>query len=168
MSVKENAKHMIQWTVEKFNAKNAGEIAEKGLKPVEVVKAEPHNCLLLEGIAVLLGLLCDIGAETPYSNANASIGVGSGATAPDDEQTGLVGASKLWKGMNVGYPQTSGTNDIVFQADFDDGEAEFAWLEETIVNAEDDTGDNLCRQNTDLGVKPAGQTWRLTGTITFS
>jgi hypothetical protein len=166
MSVKEKAKHEIQWIVEKFVAKDGKEILEKNIKPYEVVKGE-HNCLLHEGIATFLGLLCAIGAETAFSNANARLGVGNDATAPADTQTGLLGASSLYKAMNATYPQKSGDHDIVFQSDFIDGEAQFAWLEETIDNGAA-AAKNLCRQNTSLGTKPAGQTWRLTGTITWT
>jgi hypothetical protein len=165
--VEEKTKAVMQWTVEKFAAKDTEEIAEKNLKPYEIVRGEPHNCLLHEGISTLLGLLCAIGSETPYSNTNARIGVGNNGTAPADTQTGLLGTSTAFKGMNTGYPQKSGDHDIVFQADFIDGEAEFAWLEETIDNGST-ANKNLCRQNTNLGTKPTGQVWRLTGTVTFT
>lgn len=166
MSMKEKAKHEIQWTVEKFIAKDAKEIAEKDIKPYEVVKGVPHNCLLHEGIAAFLGLLCAIGSEVAYSNANARIGVGNDATAPADTQTALLG-TQLYKAMNATYPSKSGDHDIVFQSDFVTGEAEFAWLEESIDNGST-PNKNLCRQNTSLGTKPAGQTWRVTGTITWT
>lgn len=167
MSIKEKAKHKIQWTVEKFVAKDSEEIKEKGIKPYEIIKGKPHNCLLHEGIATFLGLMCSIGSETPYSNANARIGVGNDATAPVDTQTGLLGASKLYKAMNTGYPQKSGDHDILFQSDFVAGEAEWLWAEECIDNGAAAAKD-VCRQNTNLGTKPAAQTWRITGTITFT
>ena len=189
-----------------------------------------EHCLLHEGIATFLGLLCGIGSEVVYSNANARIGVGSGdanvsawaaSTAyslgakvrpttangnvyecttagtsgtteptwptaeggtvtdntvvwtcrtgtPTATQTGLIAptAKQLYKAMNAGYPQKSGQQSI-FQSDFIDGEAEWAWLEEAIDNGSVALID-LCRQNTSLDTKPAGQTWRLTGTITWS
>lgn len=167
MSLKEIVKHEIQWTVEKFMAKDAKEIIEKNIKPYEVTKGTPHNCLLHEGISTMLGLLCGIGSETTYSNANARIGVGNDATAPADTQTGLIGASSLYKAMNATYPSKSGDHDILFQSDFVTGEAEWAWLEESIDNGSS-PNKNLCRQNTSLGTKPAAQTWRLTGTITWT
>lgn len=163
---KEQIEAKLTWKLEKFVAKNSKEIEEKNLKPFEIIVSE-HQCLLNEGISNLIDLICGLGSPTAWDNTNARIGVGNDGTAPAPGDTGLKGASKLWKGMNAGYPQKSG-NDSVFQADFVDGEAEFAWLEETIVNATDDAGENLCRQNTDLGTKPTGQTWRLTGTITWS
>jgi len=164
--MKEKGKAVLTWKVEKFKAKDSKEIEEKSVKPYETVEGT-HNCLLHEGIATFLGLLCGIGSEVAYSNANARIGVGNDATPPADTQEGLLGASKLYKGMNTGYPQKSGDHDILFQSDFVDGEAEFAWNEEAIDNGASAAKD-LCRQNTALGTKPAGQTWRLTGTITWS
>ena len=156
----------LTWKLEKFVAKDGKEIAEKGIKPYETIERK-FKCLLNEGIGELIDLICGLGTPTAWNEANARIGVGNDATAPAAAQTGLLGASKLWKAMNAGYPQKSGQQSI-FQSDFIDGEAEYAWLEETIVNTADDTGKNLCRQNTNLGTKPAGQTWRLTGTITWS
>jgi hypothetical protein len=170
MSVREKGKAIMQWTVEKFIAKDAKEIEEKGIKPYEIVKGKPHNLVLHEGWIAVFYMIAGIGsAKTAWNNANARLGVGDSATAPVDTQTGLQAATnKFWKVMNATYPQQSGDHNLVFQSDFVSGEAEFEWLEETIVNAANDTGDNLCRQNTSLGTKPAGQTWRLTGTITWT
>lgn len=163
----EHAKGTLTWRIEKFNAKNSEEIKAKNLKPYETIERE-FKCLLNEGIGEFIDLICGLGTPTAWDNTNARIGVGDSATAPNATQTGLQAATnKLWKAMNAGYPQKSGQQSI-FQSDFIDTEAEFAWLEETIVNTSDDTGKNLCRQNTNLGTKPAGQTWRVTGTITWS
>lgn len=166
MSMKDLAKVTVRWKVQKFKAKNTKEIREKGLKPYEIVEKE-HNCLLNEGITVLINLLCGLGLPTAFDNSNAYLGVGDDGTAPAPSQTGLQGASKTYKGMNAGYPQISG-QDSKWQADFVDGEAEYAWNEETVANGNSDSADNLCRQNTSLGTKPTGQTWRLTATITWS
>jgi len=170
MSIREKVKHEIQWTVEKFEAKDAKEIEEKGIKPYEVVKGKPHNCILHEAWIAVFYMIAGVGsAKNAWNNANACIGIGDSATAPVDTQTGLQAATnKLWKAMNATYPSQSGDHDLVFQSDFVSGEAEYGWNEETIVNASSDTGDNLCRQNTALGTKPAGQTWRVTGTITWT
>jgi len=86
---------------------------------------------------------------------------------PDPDQTGLIGVNQLYKKMNSGYPQKQDSVKSVFQADFVDGEAEWKWEEQTIDNGAT-LKINLCRQNTDLGTKGTGQTWRLTGTITWS
>ncbi|NVM20598.1 MAG: hypothetical protein HWN68_02320 [Desulfobacterales bacterium] len=162
----EHAKGKLTWKLEKFKAKDGKEIKEKDIEPYETVEKE-SMCLLNEGIGELIDLICGLGTPTKWDEANTRIGVGDDATAPVATQTGLLGTNKLYKGMNTGYPQKSAQNSV-FQSDFVDGEAEWAWLEETIVNAADDTGKNLCRQNTNLGTKPTGQTWRLTGTITWS
>lgn len=170
MSVKDQLEHHIVYRVEKFKAKNSKEIKEKKLKPFDVVESTPEaidiNCLLNEGITELINLLAGLGTPTAWDNTNARLGVGTDATAPSATQTGLI-AGAVYKAMNGGYPQISG-QDCIWQADFIDGEAEQAWLEESISNEATDAGDNLCRQNTSLGTKPAGQTWRLTATITFS
>lgn len=171
MSLKDTLSHYIVYQVEKFEAKNSEEILERGIEPYEVIESPPEkiaiNVLLNEGITELINLICGLGTPTEWDNTNANLGVGDDATAPNATQTGLIGSSKLYKGMNGGYPQISG-QDAIWQADFIDTEAEYAWLEETISNTSADGGDNLCRQNTSLGTKPSGQTWRLTATITFS
>lgn len=168
MSLNENVTVNIKWKIEKFKAKDSEEIAKKDLKPFETVESE-KDILQHEGIIAIAYLIAGVGsAKTAWNNANARIGVGNSATEPSDTDGGLLGASKTYKAMNATYPQLSGDHDIVFQSDFIDGEAEYAWNEETIVNAATDAGDNLCRQNTALGTKPAGQTWRVTGTVTFT
>lgn len=163
-------KATIKYKVEKFVAKDSQEIKDKNIKPYEVIESKPFDIeldvLLNEGISNLIDLICGLGTPTAWDNTNARIGVGNDGTAPDPTQTGLLGASQLYKGMNAGYPQKSG-NDSIWQADFVDGEAEWSWLEEAIDNGAAAAID-LCRQNTNLGTKPAGQTWRITGTITWS
>ena len=166
LGFKEFGTGTLTWTVEKFIAKDGREILKKNIKPYETIQ-RTFNCLLNEGIGEFIDLICGLGTPTEWDNTNARIGVGDSATAPSATQTGLLGTNKLWKAMNGGYPQKSGQQSI-FQSDFIDGEAEYAWLEETVTNASDDAGKNLCRQNTSLGTKPSGQTWRLTGTITWS
>jgi len=172
MSIKENIKAVIKFKVEKFKAKNTEEIEKKKLKPYEVVESTLEaidlDVLLHEGILNMFYHIAGIGSSgAKWDNSNARIGVGNSATAPADTDTGLIGASQLYKGMNAGYPQQSGDHDLVFQGDFVDGEAEWNWLEECIDNGATDQ-DDLCRQNTALGTKPAGQTWRLTGTVTVT
>ena len=162
--------HYIVYKVEKFEAKDSQEILDKKLKPIETIESPPEkiaiNVLLNEGITEMINLLCGLGSPTAWDNANARLGVGTDATAPAPAQTGII-ANPVYKAMNGGYPQISG-QDAIWQADFIDTEAEQAWNEESISNEATDAGDNLCRQNTALGTKPAGQTWRLTATITFS
>lgn len=175
MSFKEKVKiKSITLKVEKFIAKDSKEIEEKGIEPYEVIEKTiehtPEDCLLNEGLENLIELICGLGTPTAWDNTNARIGVGNSGVAPVKTQTGLQGASQLYKGMNATYPQKLWDDPdwkSVFQADFVDGEAEWAWLEEAIDNGSVAALD-LCRQNTDLGTKPTGQTWRITGTITWS
>jgi len=144
------------------------------LKPYEVIEVEheltPEDCLLNEGLETLIELICGLGTPTKWDNTNARIGVGNSGVAPVKTQAGLQGGSILYKGMNATYPQKFWDDPdwkSVWQSDFIDGEAEWNWLEEAIDNGVVATID-ICRQNTDLGTKPAGETWRLTGTITWS
>ena len=162
---KDYATGKVTWKLEKFEAKDGKEILEKNIKPYETIERE-FKCLLNEGISNLIDLITGLATPTKWDNTNARIGVGNDGTAPAATQTGLLGASKLYKAMNAGYPQKSGQQSI-FQSDFITGEAEWAWLEEAIDNGSVALID-LCRQNTSLDTKPAGQTWRLTGTITWS
>lgn len=151
-----------KWLLEKFrNQKDADED-----KPYESIEFK-GNVLLNEGINnVLIPLLCG-GAGTPYNNANARIGVGNGSAGEQATDTGLIGASKFWKAMMTGYPTYGSGQQSVWKSEFAESEAQFAWEEFTVVNAADDTGDNLCRKTESKGTKGA-EIWRLTLTITWS
>jgi hypothetical protein len=160
-------KFLITWKLEKFKAMNSREILEKNIQPYEVIETPP-DLLLNEGITMMLYHLCAIGSSgLKWDNTNARIGIGNDATAPSVTDTDLIGASKTYKAQNASYPQASGTDKVLFQSDFINGEAEYAWNEEVVDNGAVD-GDTLCRNNTSLGTKPAGQTWRVTCTITLS
>ncbi len=108
------------------------------------------------------------GSATPYSNANAYIGVGDSNTAENATQTGLQAATnKLWKAMEATYP-TNASQKVTFRSVFGSAEANYAWNEFTVTNASDDTGDNLNRKVSAQGTKTAGQTWTVDLEITFS
>ena len=151
------------WKLEKFRTRKDAEEE----KPYEVVEFE-GNVLLNEGInGVLTPLICG-GAATAWDNANARIGVGDSSAAEDAGQGGLQAASnKFWKGMMTGFPTYGTSQESVWKSEFAEGEAQFAWEEYTVVNAADDTGDNLCRKTQSLGTKGA-EIWRLTLTVTWS
>jgi len=128
---------------------------------IDVLEVE-GNVILYQGLAALYKVLADVGpAFSPiYNNANAFIGAGtSSASSGDQSQTGLLGTT-AWKGMEAGYPQTQGTNNenLVFQAKFLTGEAEFAWNEIALGNAADG-GTEFNRLVQSLGNKIANQTW---------
>jgi len=155
----QNAKK--HWVIRKY--KDA-ESFRAGL-PFEVSEFD-GNLMLNEGIAVEAALLTG-GAGTPYSNANAHLGVGDSAAAESATQTGLQGTNTAFAPMDTGFPTITGQT-IRWQAIFDGNTANFAWNEFTITNAADDTGDNLNRKVSAQGTKTAGQIWTLYIDITFS
>jgi len=158
----ERAFEHAMWKLEKFRTREEADSEE----PYDVVEFE-GNVLLNEGINnVLATLLCG-GAATAYDNSNARLGVGNSATGEQATDTGLLGASKLWKGMMATFPTYGASQQTVFKSEFSESEAQWAWEEYTLVNAADDTGDNLVRKTQSLGTKGA-EIWRLTLTITWS
>ena len=124
------------------------------------------NVLLNEGITELAKLLIGDTADA-YSNANAYLGVGESTTSAAATQTGLLGSSKTYKGMETSYPSIA-SQTVTWRAVFGSSDANNAWQEFTVVNASTDTGDNLNRKVSDQGTKVSGQTWTLDLEITFS
>lgn len=144
-----------RWRIEKYDAE--GKLFE--------VSEFDGNLLLNEGITRMLNLLIGAGG-TAYNNANARIGVGDGTAAESATQTGLQGANQLYKGMDVGYPQVSGTT-VTFRATFGGAEANFAWQEFSVDNGAT-AAENLNRKVSNQGTKISGQTWVVTLQITLS
>lgn len=97
---------------------------------------------------------------TPWSNANARLGVGNGTAPFVTTQTDLQGASKLRKAVSVGYPTRSGRI-LTWQAMFMGDEANFAWAEYGVFNAAS-AGTMFCRELEDHGTKAADSVWVLT------
>ena len=126
------------------------------------------NVLLNEGINNLLTLAEGAGGN-PYSNATAFIGVGDSATAAAAAQTGLQAASnKAWAAMEATFPTFGTSQQIVFKASFASGVGNFEWLEYSVGNSNDDSGENLNRATFSKGTKVVGEVWTLTVTITLS
>ena len=169
--IKERMKAHSKWTLRKFHGdrhENYDKWArgEKGHDPFDVVEIE-GNILLNEGITALQNLLTGA-AETNYGNANAYVGVGDDATGESASHTGLQAAvNKLWKAMEATYPQIA-SQTTTWRGVFGSADANYAWNEFTVVNASDDTGDNLNRKVSAQGTKTAGQTWTLDLEITWS
>lgn len=106
-------------------------------------------------------------APTLFSNANAYIGVGDGATAFAVGQTDLQAATnKLRKAMDATYP-TQAANVITFRSTFGTAEANFAWNEWGVFNASSG-GTMLNRKVESLGTKTSAQSWQITATITLT
>lgn len=100
---------------------------------------------------------------TPFSPANAYIGVGNSTTVFAATQTALQGASQLRRGMNPSYPQRA-TNVLTFQATFLEAEANFVWAEVGVFNAVTG-GTMLSRKVQALGTKPSTEQWKITATL---
>ncbi len=155
-------KHKTVWQIRKFD----NEADRKANKPYAVSRIK-GNLLLNEGIDEMNLLLSGTGSPVAWNNANARLGVGSGTAAAVATQTGLQGASKLYKVMDSGFP-TTGTQKITWRTTFNAGEASFAWEEFTVCNTGSDAGDNLNRKTSTEGTKGASKVWELTLEITFS
>ena len=96
-------------------------------------------------------------AYTTFSNANAHIGVGDGDTAFAVTQTDLQGANKFRQPMEAAFP-TRDVNMLSFKAIMGPDDANFAWQEWAIFNA-DAAGDMINRLVEYNGTKISGQTW---------
>jgi hypothetical protein len=126
------------------------------------------NIALNEGLQELIDIICGLGTPTKWDNSNARLGVGDSNTAESATQTGLQTATnKTFKAMDTGYPQRSNQT-AEWRATFGSADANYAWEEYTVVNAADDTGDNLNRKTASKGTKSSGETWTLSLQITFS
>jgi len=147
-----------RWRIEKFK--------KDATKPYEVLEWE-GNLGLQEGRGELIDIICGLGTPTKWDNTNAYLGVGNSNTAASETDTGLLGASKLYKAMLATYPQRSNQT-AEWKAEFIDGEAEFAWEEFTVCNTNSDAGVNLNRVVTSKGTKASGEVWTLSLKITFN
>ena len=171
--IQDHFNYQTRWTVRRF----ADDAAYRAGMPTPVVDADGQelpaiseidgNLLLNEGIALLLDLLIGAGG-TAYNNANSYIGVGDSSTAEAASQTALQAASnKTYKAMQATYPSRAAQT-VTWRAVFASGDANYAWNEFTIVNANSDAGVNLNRKVSAQGTKASGQTWTVDVSITIS
>lgn len=107
-----------------------------------------------------------VGQGAFFNAANAHIGVGNGNDAFAVGQTDLLGASRVRKAMDIGYPVVSGPT-VKFRSTFAPNEANFAWSEWGVFNAESG-GTMLNRVVESNGTKQSNQTWVLEVDITFA
>lgn len=130
---------------------------EAAMEPTDTLHAA-GNSLLNEGITRMLQLLIG-GGGTPYSNANAELGVGDSSAVVSPTQTNLQGGANIvWGAMDTGYP-TITAQTVSFKATFNDADANFAWNEWGIRNGAT-ANENLNRKVVNLGTK-AGGVWSL-------
>jgi hypothetical protein len=169
-----------KWRIDKFQDLN-GEVAkalQAGLSSQEAVNlygdvfvgTERFDCniALNEGLQELIDVICGLGTPTKWDASNARLGVGDSSTTETAAQTGLQAATnKTFKTMDSGYPQRSNQT-AEWRATFGSDDANFAWEEYTVVNAESDTGKNLNRKTASKGTKSSGETWTLSLQLTFS
>lgn len=95
---------------------------------------------------------------TPFSAANARLGVGNSATAESTAHTDLLGTN-VRLAMQPSYPQRV-NNVLTFRVIAGLGQAVFDWNEVGVFNAASG-GDMLCRFVRNFGTKPSGQIWAL-------
>ena len=176
MSVQEHGYMHRRWTIRRYNS---AEEAQRGDVPETIMDANGRvlpgesvfegNVLLNEGINNVLGpVITGTASPTVWDNANARLGVGTdGTTSESASHTGLQGGTTTFVAMSSGYP-TFSSQVATWQAEFGGSTGNHDWKEFTVVNASDDTGDNLNRKVSDQGTKASGQTWTLTLEITFS
>ncbi|MGA8903701.1 MAG: hypothetical protein WB661_01690 [Candidatus Bathyarchaeia archaeon] len=126
------------------------------------------NLLLNSGINVAWGLICGAGG-TAFDNTHAYIGVGDSSASPSDAtKTGIQAATnRLNKAMDATYPLAAASQAEVWRSTFGTSDANFAWNEITVSDANDFTH-ALNRLVSAMGTKASGATWIAALTITLS
>lgn len=119
--------------------------------------------LTKSGLNYMVNTLC--GVEAPLSHSNIRLAVGNGAAAFANTQTALVGTQTYSKVLDAGFPVVNSPS-ITFKATFNTSEANFAWNEWGIVNADNNVLLNRIVQSN--GTKLANQTWVLEVTLEFT
>lgn len=185
MTVNENIKLKSKWKIYKFRdptgeianfLRHGGSIEEAISKFPNLVigtDIEEGNVALLEGLYLLCGIISGIDTTSPrWDAANAYLGVGDSTTAESSTQTGLLGANKMYKSMDSGFPQRAASPSaspqfVRWRATFGPNEANFTWNEFTVANGSSDAAVNLNRKVVSKGTKTTGETWTLELEITF-
>lgn len=148
-----------RWEIRKYKEGSALIIARERLEPYEVLEVN-GNIALRTGIALLWNLIIG-GSAAHFAEATTQIGVGNSSTAAAATQTALQGASTHWEAVDSGYPTRATTtfaNDTFHaRATFEDGDAEFEWLE--IAVKETGGGVLMNRKVISAGTKPSGEAW---------
>ena len=160
MKTRESIKWLVHWKLEKFR----GEARPENL--YDVIEGD-GNLLMNAGINEIWTLVAGTGG-TPFNNANAHIGVGDSSTAADASHTDLQAVTnKLRKGMDAGFPTFGTSQKATWKATFDTDEANFAWEEWAIFNA-DTAGEMLNRKVESFGTKTSDESWALTVDVTLA
>jgi len=150
-----------EWKIEKY----ASEIDFKNGVCFET-NTISGNIGLNEGLQ-LVGDLMIGESGTPYNNTNAYIGVGESTTAAAATDTGLLGSTLTYKGMESGYPSRTDQT-ITFRSEFGANDANYSWQEFSLSNSDSNSGVNINRKTSNQGLKVIEQIWTLNLTITLS
>ena len=123
------------------------------------------NVAINNGIQLALDQIINVSSQ-PYWAGNSLVGVGSDNTGEAATQSGLIGASQAWAGMDATYPSRS-SQTVSWQGSFPAAVGNFAWNEFTILNTSSSVR-SLIRKVSAQGTKTSGQTWQLTIQLTMS
>ena len=174
MIIQEKGKEKVTWRIARWASE---EDRKKGivlsdeearrLFGMEQFSKFEGNCLLNEGINNLFTIICSSGG-VKWDNANARLGVGESATPADPADTGLKGSTKTFKTMDGGYPTYGTAQKGTWKSTYGANDANNAWNEFTVVNAADDSGQNLNRKVSAQGTKVSGQVWELTVEVSLA
>lgn len=145
---------------------------DENMKLVEVLEV-PGNTALLGGIELIWKLVTGQGDNTTnyfFDANNLTIGIGNSSATATASQTGLLGSSKAYKGLDqstqVTYPVIT-ENVLTVRAKFGPEDANFVWNEWGLLNG---NPDNLGSRDSDtviqynrrvepMGTKVSGSTW---------
>jgi hypothetical protein len=144
-------------------------------EPYEVLEHEVNTITNL-GAQLLWRIFVGLGTSAApsatnraafLSSANAYIGVGDGTAPASATDTNLTGTNKFFKAMDSDYPQApsfdpTGPRTVTFLSTFGTTEANFAWNEVGLANADLTTNANgilFNRANVSWGTKTSYDTW---------
>ena len=125
------------------------------------------NLMLDEGVDIIWDLITELNAVDYYTNTLARIGVGNSTTVAAKTDTGLIGGSTNFQGMEATFPLSTTAQRVDFKSSYADGIAEFAWEEFSVDNGTT-PNDNLQRLVTPKGTKSTGEVWTAEIQITGS
>lgn len=146
-----------EWIVSKF----ADKTHHSSNKPYQIAIAG-QNVITNTGAAEMLKIVCGISGARAFSNANAHIAVGDNTTVESASQTGIIATTNRFsKPMDASFPSVNG-REAEFQSTFLENEANFAWNEFCITNANQTSSPvALNRRVQSLGVKSASTIYQI-------
>lgn len=150
-----------QYSVYKYD----GEVAPENL--YQVVECPP-NLFLTAGVTRLWQLIAGVSA-VHLDSSTTRLAVGDSSTAPTATDTDLLGTNKFRK-LVSGAPVISGKQ-ITYSAQFETGEANFAWLEVGVGWAASGVDTLVSRSaitSPGLGTKVNTAVWVLNWTLTIN